>query len=364
MFKFGKSREKVFIFTTLDQLEGELSKEEYRKKHVVVGLANDDFRIALINRDPSMTVIQQEEDMEDQLRMMIVGYDPMDYVTKTLTEQKEEHNERLLAISLDRDKIQDIVELCKENKIKLKGIYPSFILDEQENLADILMQLPSINVGESLVTEDELEDLHLDKNGESEKINLLLTEDGEPLNVRRQINEGTETEYNFMDQALESEMKQSLLFDRVVKIFWAALFIMLLAFGGLKVDQYLKNSKIAQVTAKNQQTDSRIKELESKIASIPNFEMKLKKLQEIMNNKNPGANEVLFALRKSVAKGVFVENVKMVGNKIELVGTAETTDGVYEFQRNLLREGFFNITSSPLNNAGQFYTFKIEANIK
>ncbi|MGL4253342.1 MAG: PilN domain-containing protein, partial [Fusobacteriaceae bacterium] len=178
------------------------------------------------------------------------------------------------------------------------------------------------------------------------------------------IMEGRETEYNFLDQLLESEMKQSLICDRFVKVFWAAIFIMILAFGGFKADQYMKNNEIIRIAAENQRTDGRVKELQSKMAAIPNFEMKLKKLQEIMENRNPGANEVLFALRKSAAKGVFVENIKMNENKIELVGTAETTDGVYEFQRNLLKEGFFNITSSPLNNAGQFYTFKIEANIK
>ncbi|MGL4945751.1 MAG: PilN domain-containing protein, partial [Fusobacteriaceae bacterium] len=67
---------------------------------------------------------------------------------------------------------------------------------------------------------------------------------------------------------------------------------------------------------------------------------------------------------KSIAQGVFIENIKMAGDKIELVGTADTADSVYEFQRNLVKEGFFKINSSPLNNAGQFYTFKIEANIK
>lgn len=364
MFNFKRKREKQFIFSNLNNYTLEFQREENRKKGVILGLSNDDFRIALLNVDPALDEIRREEEIEEQLRMMIVGYDPMEYTTKTLTESKDMENERIMAISLEREKIEEITLFAKENKIRLKGIYPSFILDEQENLTDILMQLPSINVGESLMTEDEAEELQLTKDESQEKINLLLTEDGEPLNIRKKIIEGEENDYNFLDEVHVNEIQNSRIFDNVKKVFWVAIIAQILFFGFIKFNQGFIQSETEQVTAENQRTQGRVKELESKIASIPNFEMKLKKLQEIMDTKSPGANEILFALRKSVAQGVFIENIKLVGDKIELVGTADTADGVYEFQRNLVKEGFFNINSSPLNNAGQFYTFKIEANIK
>ncbi|MGL4254304.1 MAG: PilN domain-containing protein [Fusobacteriaceae bacterium] len=364
MFNLGRKREKKFIFSNLNDYTLEFEKEENKKKGLILGLSNDDFRIALLNIDPTLNEMKREEEIEEQLRMMIVGYDPMEYTTKTLTESKELQNERIMAISLEREKIDEITAVAKANKIKLKGIYPSFILDEQENLTDILMQLPSINVGESIMTQDEAEEMNLTRDESHEKINLLLTEDGEPLNIRKKIIDGEEEEYNFLDDSQVSEIKSSEIFGNVKKVFLAVIVAQILFFGFLKFSQISVKNEIAQIGAENQRTEARVKELESKIASIPNYEMKLKKLQEIMDTKSPGANEVLFALRKSIAQGVFIENIKMAGDKIELVGTADTADSVYEFQRNLVKEGFFKINSSPLNNAGQFYTFKIEANIK
>ncbi|MGL4404110.1 MAG: PilN domain-containing protein [Fusobacteriaceae bacterium] len=364
MFNLGRKREKKFIFTNLDDYVVEFEKEENRKKGIILGLSNDDFRIALLNIDPGLNELKREEEIEQQLRMMIVGYDPMEYITRTLAESKELHNERIMAISLEREKIEEITDFAKKNKIRLKGIYPSFILDEQENLSDILMQLPSINVGESLMTESESEELQLTKDESHDKINLLLTEDGEPLNIRKKIIDGEEEEYNFLDDVLVSEIKTSGILDNMKKFFWVALLAQILFFGFLKINGGSIKKDTAQITAENVRTEARLKELDGKIASVPNFEMKLRKLQEIMDTKSPGANEVLFALRKSIAQGVFIENIKITGAKIELVGTADTADSVYEFQRNLVKEGFFKINSSPLNNAGQFYTFKIEANIK
>lgn len=368
MFKFKKEREYVFIFTTLRELPKELLKEEYKNKNVVIGLSNDDFRITIVNLRTDESEETKENELEDQLSMMIRGYDPIDYITKSIIESKEDETERVIAISLEREIIEEIAETCKNSKLRLSGIYPSFILDEQENLTDILMQLPSISVGEEVITQEEASELYEEEATENEdgenKINMVLLEHGEPLNLREKIRLGEETRYNFLNQFQANEIHNSRMFDRIVKGFWVALVLVFVGFGALKVDEYMTSENLVETTAKNKQVEGKIKELESKIAAIPNFEMKLKKLQEIMNNKNPGANEVIFALRKSATKGVFVENIKMEGSKIELVGTAETTDGIYEFQRNLVKEGFFNISSSPLNNTGQFFTFKIEANIK
>ncbi|MGL5951058.1 MAG: hypothetical protein ACRCZH_06530, partial [Cetobacterium sp.] len=141
MFNLGRKREKRFIFSNLNDYTLEFQKEENKKKGLILGLSNDDFRIALLNIDPTLNEVKREEEIEEQLRMMIVGYDPMEYATRTLTESKELQNERIMAISLEREKIDEITAVAKANKIKLKGIYPSFILDEQENLTDILMQL-------------------------------------------------------------------------------------------------------------------------------------------------------------------------------------------------------------------------------
>lgn len=361
MLSFRKKREKVFIFTTLDKVTEELNSLENNKLDIIIGLSNDDFKLNVLSFNKNLDEEKKEEEIESQLQFMITGYDPVDYITRTVTESVDEGEERVISISLEREQIEDLAQFAKENNFRLKGIYPSFLLDEQENLTDILMQLPSISVGEEVVTEDEVQD-ELDT-GE-ERGNIFLLEHGEPLNLRKQIIDEVETKYNMLDQAQANEIHNSRMFDIIVKGLWVALVLVFVGFGALKVDEYMTSENLAETTAKNKQVEGKIKELESKIAAIPNFEMKLKKLQEIMNNKNPGANEVIFALRKSATKGVFVENIKMEGSKIELVGTAETTDGIYEFQRNLVKEGFFNISSSPLNNTGQFFTFKIEANIK
>ncbi|MGL6025461.1 MAG: PilN domain-containing protein, partial [Cetobacterium sp.] len=337
---------------------------ENREKSIILGLSNDDFRIALLTLEPALNKVKLEEEIEEQLRMMIVAYDPMDYVTKTLVESKEIDSERIMTISLEREKVEEITALAKKNKIRLKGIYPSFILDEQENLTDILLQLPSINVGESLMTESESEEFQLTKDETHEKINLLLTENGEPLNIRKKIVDGIEGEYNFLEDMFVNEIKNSRIFENLKKVFFLVVILQLIVFGFLKFNQNSMQNKIENLVTENKKIQSRLVELEKKIVNIPNYEMKIKKLQEIMNTKSAGVNEILFALRKSIVQGIFIENIKMSNDKIQLIGTADNPNSVYEFQRNLVKEGFFKINSSPLNNTGQFYTFQIEANIK
>lgn len=362
-----KNKSVKFIFTSLDELGAAVEKDKDRHSQFVIGLKNDDFKIGMAHVSTGVSDEELENSVEAQISILIPGYDSMDYITKLITESQNETEESFLTITIEREKIEEIVQICKNLKIELIGIYPSFLLDEQKNLEDIVTMIPTITVEEGTVEEGEilLEGHDVTENENREKTNLSFMQHGIPLNLRQSIKlDMDRLSFNFLGE----EYRADFIKDKTGKIILLiTLILIFLQFGGylyLKEKIKITNQELAMITQSNQAKEGHIKELDGKIAAVPDLKNKLGKLEGIVDNKDSKINEILYIVKKSSVNGLFIDNLKIDKNMIVMNGTTETTEALYEFQRKLLAEGLFEIVMSPVVTNGTFYSFEIDAKIK
>lgn len=367
IFGFKKSKEIKFIISSVEDLKSTMEKNTVRRNQCIIGLKNNDFKLGIAHVSAGLSDEELENSVEAQVAILIPSYDSMDYVTKLLTESQNATEESFLTITIEREKIEEIVQLCKKMRIELIGIYPSFLLDDQKSLEDIVEMIPTITVQEGTVEEHEilLEEQEILENEKKEKTNLIFMQQGAPLNLRQSIKLDLDrSSYNFLGEEYKGEFRKD---SSGKAVLLASILIISLQLAGsiyLQKRIGIVKEQLGLTIQNNQKKEVHIKELETQIATIPNLKGKLNKLESIIDNKDSKVNEILYIIKKSSVKGLFIENLKIDRGAISLQGTTETTEALYEFQRKLLLEGLFDIVMSPVVKSDSFYSFSIDAKIK
>jgi len=123
--KFSIEEEDKFL--RLNDAMGEVvNKLKLKNRNVVMTLPAQEFFIKFIdlelNEDMDKEVLINEE-LED----IIPGYSAENYITQELLLKEEGNYERIMTMSIDRERVESLLEVMDSNKVKVLTILPDFI---------------------------------------------------------------------------------------------------------------------------------------------------------------------------------------------------------------------------------------------
>lgn len=349
-----------FISTSLEKLFFELKIQGNRKEDFVIGLSNSDFYLNALEYPRNLSIEEKDAEISRQLEKIIPNYTSTNYINKEISIKAydEDEVEKSLIISIEKRMIELVINETQKADVFPIGIYPSFLMGDQESLKDLINKFDFLNI-------EEIEEGEDYESGEK-RVTLVLFHDDEPLNLIEKIIENTETyEYDFLLDEYRSKLIRSVV-DTKFKYLFAGIFsiqivtFIVFLFLISNTAGNIEKTKVASIKVENQ-----IKEIEKEIKLVPNWEARLKKLEEIFAERSTAINEILYAVKKSVPKGLFIEKLDIKSNLILMEGTTDDIDKVFRFERILEEVGFTNVKHTDIKNANNTgFSFVIESNLR
>lgn len=120
------------IEEVVNEFQGDAIREvidelSLKKKKISLSLPGQYFSIKKLSIKKIEDGVKRKEEIEEELLESLPGYEPVDYITDTVTLRKNSEVEELLAISIEREKIEYYQDLFTEKGVKLSTIHPDFI---------------------------------------------------------------------------------------------------------------------------------------------------------------------------------------------------------------------------------------------
>lgn len=339
MFTLKKSKEipKIkIVLTNIESLMETLSKEQVGEDYLILGLPVSEFIINVIEI-PSAILSEEEKDdfiMEKLIENSSEDYDPMECINREFIVKIEAGLDKAIILSLTKEKVDAIIARIKLKRVSLKGIYPSFLLDDKLDIEEITKKADIIFLG----------------NEEYFKVkNQLLIEEGD--------------NYNFLGEDLKEELGEPLFNNSIIKIIYLIIIIQVIMFISFS---FLRNRTTSKIEAIKKQAiilDKKAKDLETKIKLIPDWEKRMQEEQKLIERPAVEVTGIIYALKETIPKGVYIDKLEIGLQLIRISGTTGTLDKVIDFERALYDKGFLNIKHTTINNSKNAVSFILEINL-
>lgn len=340
------------------------------------------FNIFLITLDKTIDERERALDIEEYLDGYLDDYSHFNYLEKEMTLYKDEHIEKVLIILLKRDIIDEIIENCLLEKIKIEGIYPIFFVEffnrdgnkkeyleiNDENFYIIsfcnnkITDFKKIDFikEELLINFDYLKDF-LNLSSEVftyssdviySKMDFLVVKNFKeyPLEYRK--------DFDFLPLEYREEIELKKFLKYLFLILLVIIFIFL--FLSLLLNIYINKSekKIELEQIKIQEIEEHIDKRKKKIIE---YQCEIETIEKNNNQKknmkiSPWLEVIL--LRE---KNVDIKLIEYVNNKIYIFGSTKKREAFYSFLQELLESKIFdNLNHDFFRYRNNEYEFKIE----
>lgn len=339
MFTLKKSQEipKIkIILTNIEPLMENLNTEHVGEDYLILGLPACELIINIIEI-PAAILSEEEKDdfiMEKLIENSSEDYDPMECINREFIVKTESGLDKAIILSLTKEKVDAIVAMIKLKRVSLKGIYPSFLLNDKSDIEEIEKKADITFLG----------------NEEYFKVkNQLLIEEGD--------------DYNFLGEDLKEKIGEPLFNNSITKIIYLIIIIQVIMFISFGLIKNRATSKIEATKKQGILLDKQAKELETKIKLIPDWEKRLQDDQKLIKRPPIEVTRVIVALKETIPKGVYIDKLEIGVQLIRISGTTTTLDKVIDFERALHDKGFLNIKHTTINNSKNAVSFILEINL-
>lgn len=129
------------IEKALESAVGEVVDElGLRGKNVAISLSGQRFYSKTISIPKEEDADRRLDNIHEELESIIPNYDPLDFLTEEILLRSDEDEEEVLTISIERERIEEILEIMTRLKVKVLRIVPDYVacynLVEQKILLD------------------------------------------------------------------------------------------------------------------------------------------------------------------------------------------------------------------------------------
>lgn len=339
MFTLKKNKEipktKV-ILTNIEDLMETLRKEQIGEDYLILGLPIDEFIINIIEI-PSAIVSEEEKDdfiMEKLIENSSDDYEPMECINREFIVKRESGLDKAIILSLTREKVNAIIARIKLKRVSLKGIYPSFLLDDKADTEEITKRASIIFLGSE-----------------------------EYFKVKDQLLTEEKDDYNFLGEDLKEELGEPLLSNSVSKIIHLIILIQVIIFISFSFIKSRATSKIESIKKESLLLNKKEKDIETKIRLIPDWEKRIQDERKLIERPTIEVNRVIYALKETIPKGVYIDKLEIGLQLIRISGTSSNLDKVINFERALYNNGFLNIKHTTINNSKNVVSFILEISL-
>ncbi len=324
------------VLTNIESLMQTLRKEQVEEDYLILGLPVSEFIINIIEI-PSSIMTEEEKDefiMEKLIENSSDDYDPMECINREFLVKKESELDKTIILSLTREKVDKIVAIIKLKRISLKGIYPSFLLDDKIDIEEI-----------------------------TKKADIIFLGSEEYFKVKDQFMQEEGDNYNFLGEDIKEEIGEPLFSNSIVKLIYLIIFIQVIIFISFSLSKNAATAKIESIKKESLLLDKKGKDIENKIRLIPDWEKRIQDEQKLIEKPNLEVNRVIYALKETIPKGVYIDKLEINLQFIRISGTTSTLNKVIEFERALYDKGFLNIKHTTINNSKNAVSFILEINL-
>lgn len=339
MFTLKKNKEipKIkIVLTNVESLMETLSKEQVGEDYLILGLPVSEFIINIIEI-PSTIISEEEKDefiMEKLIENSSDDYDPMDCINREFIVKIESGLDKSIILSLTKEKVDSVIAMIKLKRVSLRGIYPSFLLNDKSDIEEI-----------------------------AKKADIVFSENEEYFKVKKQLLIEEDDDYNFLGEDLKEELGEPLFNNSIIKIIRFILLVQLVMFISFVFIKNRATSKIEVIKKQSILLDKKEKDLENKIKLIPDWEKRIQEEQKLIERPTVEVTRVIYALKETIPKGVYIDKLEIGLQLIRISGTTSTLDKVINFERALCDKGFLNIKHTTINNSKNAVSFILEINL-
>ena len=364
-------------FFTIDDIGNE------RVNSGILILNSGYFNIFLLTLDKSIDDRARALDIEEYLEGYLDDYSHFSYIEKEMTLYKDENIERVLVILLKRDIVEEIIENCMLEKIKISGIYPIFFIEffnktgkkkeyleiDDENFYifsfcnDKIVDFKKIDFmkEELLINFDYLKDF-LDLDSEVityscdeiySMMEFLIFKDFKKYHLKYR------KDFDFLPFEYREEIEVKKVTKILSVLFLMIIFIFLIL--SLLLNIYINKSE-KDIELEQFKIDKLQENINKKKKKIIDSQMEI---EEIEKNNNQRENKKISSWLESILmreKNIDIKSIEYMNKKIYILGSVKNRDEFYKFQQELLESGSFKELNHDffkwVNNK---YEFKIEA---
>lgn len=355
-------------------------------KNGVLLLDSSFFHLIPITLSKNLDEREREFEIEEKLENIFEEYDNFYFLDKEIILQESDEIEKILIITIEKDKIYTLLDNLKEKNISLLGIYPLFLVElfNRDNIEKIYLEIEDERYRLYYFSENKLIDFqeiefekeellsntaYIEDNFKGEYFIYSTQKDLVEFFPKLQIREWKDypltlrDEFNFLpkDYLVEEKYKKnyklSLIILACTIIFSSAIFFLLQFFIGREQEKInILESNYSTFHEKNLQIREEILLLEEEIKTLRDknrvrsfSELKLSKLVEIIYKSGD----------------LDFEKIEYGDKLLTLQGITDSEEDIYNFQNSIMNYKVlknFNHDFIKLNN--NKYEFHIDIEVE